>query len=66
MDISMRTYESQTGYVRRTTDKRCFKAKTIYLGINDKAENYEDVSKAVYDKFIKAEEEKVKALMAKH
>ena len=62
----IKTYESKTGYVRRIATKECFEAKTIYLGKFDKAENYEDVSKAVYDKFIKAEEEKVKALLAKH
>ena len=60
------TFESQTGYVRNKIDKTCFEAKVIYLGIYDKAENYEDISKAVYDKFIKAEEEKIQAELAKH
>ena len=60
------TFESQTGYVRRKSDKICFEAKVIYLGIYDKAENYEDISKAVYDRYVKAEEEKIKAELAKH
>ena len=62
----MRTYESQTGYVRSKIDKTCFEAKVIYLGIYDKAENYEDISKAVYDRYVKAEEEKIKAEIDNH
>ena len=50
----MRTYESQTGYVKRV-DGTCYEAKTIYLGKYDKAENYEDISKAVYSAYLKAE-----------
>ena len=61
----MRTYESKTGYVR-CVDKHCYKAKTIYLGKLDKAENYEDISEAVYNKYLKAEEEKMKAELSKH
>ena len=60
------TYESKTGYVRRVTDKKCYEAKTIYLGKFDKAENYEDISEAVYNKYLKAEEEKMKAEFLKH
>ena len=53
----MKTYQSKTGYVRRIDNKECFEAKTIYLGIYDKAENYEDISKAVYSAYLKAEQD---------
>ena len=48
----MKIYESKTGYVRRITDGTCSEAKTIYLGKIDKAENYEDTTKAVYTKWV--------------
>ena len=54
MDISMKTYQSKTGYVK-CIDGTCYEAKTIYLGKYDKAENYEDISKAVYSAYLKAE-----------
>ena len=53
----MKTYQSKTGYVRRKNDKVCFEAKTIYLGIYDKAENYEDISKDTYSAYLKAEQD---------
>ena len=47
----MKTYQSKTGYVKRV-DCTCYEAKTIYLGIYDKAENYSDISKKEYDKYV--------------
>ena len=51
MDISMKTYQSKTGYVK-CVDGNCYEAKIIYLGIYDKAENYSDISKKEYDKYV--------------
>ena len=52
----MKTYQSKTGYVK-CVDGTCYEAKTIYLGKYDKAENYEDISKAVYSAYLKAEQD---------
>ena len=51
MDISMKTYQSKTGYIK-CVDGTCYEAKIIYLGIYDKAENYSDISKKEYDKYV--------------
>ena len=47
----MKTYQSKTGYVK-CVDGTCYEAKIIYLGIYDKAENYSDISKKEYDKYV--------------
>ena len=47
----MKTYQSKTGYVKYV-DGTCYEAKTIYLGKYDKAENYSDISKKEYDKYV--------------
>ena len=52
----MKTYQSKTGYVK-CIDGTCYEAKKIYLGKYDKAENYEDVSKAVYSDYLKTEQD---------
>ena len=59
MDISMKTYQSKTGYIK-CVDGTCYEAKTIYLGKYDKAENYEDISKAAYSAYLKAEQDRHK------
>ena len=51
MDISMKTYQSKTGYVK-CVDGTCYEAKTIYLGIYDNADNYSDISKKEYAKYV--------------
>lgn len=51
MDISMKTYQSKTGYVK-CIDGTCYEAKVIYLGIYDKGNNYSDISKKEYDKYV--------------
>ena len=56
MDISMKTYQSKTGYVK-CVDGTCYEAKIIYLGKYDKVENYEDISKAAYSSYLKAEQD---------
>ena len=47
----MKTYQSKTGYVKYI-DGTCYEAKIIYLGIYDKAENYTDISKKEYVKYV--------------
>ena len=60
MDIGiMKTYESKTGYVRNKLTKGCYEAKTIYLGIYDSADNYEDISASVYGAFLKSGQKKM-------
>lgn len=55
----MNTYNSKTGYVRNKEDNVCYKAKTIYLGIYDSSDNYEDISKEDYEEYLaKLEENK--------
>ena len=51
MDISMKTYQSKTGYVKYV-DGTCYEAKTIYLGKYDKAENYEDINENEYKEYV--------------
>lgn len=51
MDISMKTYQSKTGYVKYI-DGTCYEAKTIYLGKYDKAENYEDINEKEYKEYV--------------
>ena len=56
MYIRIEIYQSKTGYVK-CVDGTCYEAKTIYLGKYDKAENYKDISKAVYSAYLKAEQD---------
>lgn len=51
MDISMKTYQSKTGYVK-CIDGTCYEAKIIYLGKYDKAENYEDINENEYKEYV--------------
>ena len=51
MDISMKTYQSKTGYVKYI-DGTCHEAKTIYLGKYDKAENYKDINEKEYKEYV--------------
>ena len=51
MDISMKTYQSKTGYVK-CIDGTCYEAKIIYRGKYDKAENYEDVNEKEYKEYV--------------
>lgn len=47
------TYTSKTGYVRCLATGEVFTAETMYLGIYDKPENYEDTTKEEYEKYLK-------------
>ena len=51
MDISMKTYQSKTGYIK-CVDGTCYEAKTIYLGKYDKAENYKDINEKEYKEYV--------------
>ena len=55
----IRTFESDTGYIRNKASKVVYAAHVIYLGIYDTADNYEVATKADYDAYI--ESEKLKA-----
>lgn len=60
MDIGMmKTYVSKTGYVRRKNTEEVYEANTLYLGIYDSEDNYEDVSKEEYDEIVKTQEEEL-------
>lgn len=60
MDIGMmKTYVSKTGYVRRKNTEEVYEANTLYLGIYDNEDNYEDVSKEEYDEIVKTQEEEL-------
>lgn len=51
MDISMKIYQSKTGYVK-CIDGTCYETNTIYLGKYDKAENYEDINENDYKEYV--------------
>ena len=51
----MRTFESDTGYIRNKSSKVVYKAHVIYLGIYDTADNYEEATEADYDAYMASE-----------
>lgn len=51
----IRTFESNTGYIRDKVSKVVYKAHVIYLGIYDTADNYEESTEADYDAYIASE-----------
>ena len=55
----IRTFESDTGYVRDKVSKAVYAAHVIYLGIYDTADNYEDATKADYDAYMASEKLKM-------
>ena len=60
MDISMiRTFESDTGYIRNKVSKVVYEAHVIYLGIYDTADNYEEATEADYDAYEAAEKKRM-------
>lgn len=56
----MNTYISKTGYVKRKNTNDVYEVTTIYLGIYDNKDNYEDISRDDYDEIIKNNEVEVK------
>lgn len=54
----MRTYNSETGYVRNVSTGECFETSIIYLGINSKESDFEDITKDEYEAYVREQEEK--------
>lgn len=52
----MRTFKSKTNYIKSLVDNVVYENNTIYLGIYDKEENYEEATKEEYDEYIKTKE----------
>lgn len=60
MDIGiMKTYNSKTGYIRRTTTGECYAASTLYCPDGADLTVYEDVFKRVYTAWRKKQEEEM-------
>lgn len=53
----MRTFKSKTGYIKSLIDNIIYANDTIYLGIYDKEENYDEATKEEYEAYIKYEED---------
>lgn len=54
----MRTFKSKTNYIKSLVDNVVYENNTIYLGIYDKEENYEEATKEEYDEYIKTKEKR--------
>lgn len=50
----IRTFESDTGYIRNKASKVVYAAHVIYLGIYDTADNYEEATEADYDAYMES------------
>lgn len=67
MDIGMmRTFESDTGYIRNKASKVVYAAHVIYLGIYDTADNYEEATEADYDAYMASEKLKIEENLKAH
>ena len=55
----IRTFESDTGYIRNKASKVVYAAHVIYLGIYDSANNYEEATEADYDAYMASEKLKM-------
>ena len=67
MDIGMiRTFKSDTGYIRNKASKVVYAAHVIYLGIYDTADNYEVATKADYDAYMASEKLKIEEDLKAH
>ena len=67
MDIGMmRTFESDTGYIRNKASKVVYAAHVIYLGIYDSADNYEEATEADYDAYMASEKLKMEEDLKSH
>ena len=62
----MRTFESNTGYIRDKASKVVYKAHLIYLGIYDTADNYEEATEADYDVYMASEKLKMEEDLKAH
>ena len=67
MDIGMiRTFESDTGYIRNKASKVVYAAHVIFLGIYDTADNYEEATEADYDDYMAYEKLKMEEDLKAH
>ena len=55
----IRTFKSDTGYIRDKVSKVVYAAHEIYLGIYDTADNYEEATEADYDAYEAAEKKRM-------
>lgn len=62
----MRTFESNTGYIRNKASKVVYAAPVIYLGIYDTADNYEEATEADYDAYMTSEKLKMEEYLKAH
>lgn len=62
----MRTFESDTGYIRNKASKVVYAAHVIYLGIYDTADNYEEATEADYDAYMASEKLKMEEDLKAH
>ena len=62
----IRTFESDTGYIRNKASKVVYAAHVIYLGIYDTADNYEEATEADYDAYMASEKLKMEEYIKAH
>ena len=62
----IRTFESDTGYIRNKASKVVYAAHVIYLGIYDTADNYEEATEADYDAYMASEKLKMEEDLKAH
>ena len=62
----IRTFESDTGYIRDKLSKEVYAANVIYLGIYDTADNYEEATEADYDAYMASEKLKMEEDLKAH
>ncbi len=58
----MKTYISETGYIKRIETGECYEAKTLYLGMFDSPINYIDIEKEEYLAYVESERKKYENL----
>ena len=62
----IRTFESDTGYIRDKASKVVHVAHVIYLGIYDTEDNYEEATEADYDAYMASEKLKMEEDLKAH
>ena len=62
----IRTFESDSGYVRNKASKVVYAAHVIYLGIYDTADNYEEATEDDYDAYMASEKLKMEEDLKAH
>ena len=62
----IRTFESDTGYIKNKASKVVYAAHVIYLGIYDTADNYEEATEADYGAYMASEKLKIEENLKAH